>query len=206
MDASFSETVGCQGRRRPAPGIGTERQGHGFSAHDYHYEKIMIREKATAKARGQKEEQRRGICSMGAWMAGFGRRWYRLSIPVVFTVSPDALAPSLADDFEEPAVPVGSFACTAWSPYKPAEALKMATGDNGELMALSGFINQTSPMQDGVGWFSFSSLADISLTGVRGGSSVSCVQVLRLPPPLCPKVPLSIWSTRTGCRTRGPRS
>jgi imidazolonepropionase-like amidohydrolase len=25
--------------------------------------------------------------------------------------------------------------------YRPAEALKMATGDNGQLMALSGFIN-----------------------------------------------------------------
>jgi imidazolonepropionase-like amidohydrolase len=44
--------------------------------------------------------------------------------------------------------------------YTPAEALKMATADNGELMALSGFIN---PYPGKIGVVEASALADLLL-------------------------------------------
>jgi imidazolonepropionase-like amidohydrolase len=44
--------------------------------------------------------------------------------------------------------------------YTPAEALKMATGDNGELMALSGFIN---PYLGRLGVVEEGALADLLL-------------------------------------------
>jgi imidazolonepropionase-like amidohydrolase len=47
---------------------------------------------------------------------------------------------------------------TRW--YTPAEALKMATADNGELMALSGFIN---PYPGKLGVVEVGALADLLL-------------------------------------------
>ena len=57
--------------------------------------------------------------------------------------------------------------------YTPAEALKMATADNGELMALSGFIN---PYPGKLGVVEEGALADLLLVDGNPLENVSLVE------------------------------